>query len=142
MLSRAHSNIRGKTGGQKGFTLAEIIVVIGVFAIGVMSIAGLFTSIQSTQRGSIYLDAASEAARAQIEKIRSTQATSITSGQTINFTSSLPSSLPAGSTGTVQVKTPTNAPKALELEVTVTYPVGSIQKQVVMNAYVDIPGSS
>lgn len=53
------------------------------------------------------------------------------------FTSSLPSSLPAGSTGEMTVSTPTNAPSSKRIDVTVTYPIGDLTKNVTLTAYVD-----
>lgn len=123
---------------QGGFTIVEVVVVIAVFAIGLGSISALFASIQLTQRNNRYLTAATRAARTEVDKIRSTMFTSITDGTT--FTSDLPTTLPAGSTGTVTVSVPTNAPNSKQVDVTVTYPVGTTTKQVTISAYVDPDG--
>ena len=112
-------------------------MVIFVFAMGIIMLSTLMSSIQYAQRSGAYLEAASQAARVQLETIRNSQFSSITNGA--SFTSSLPSTLPAGSTGTVAVSVPANAPLSKQVDVTVSYPIGSLTKQVTLSAYIDPP---
>jgi prepilin-type N-terminal cleavage/methylation domain-containing protein len=122
---------------QGGFTIVEVMVVIVVFGIGLAALSSLFSSIQYSQRNILYMDIATQAARAEIERVRNAEFATITNGA--SFTSKLPSTLPTGSTGTVAVSTPTNVPTAKQLDVTVTYPIGSITKQVTISAIIDSP---
>ena len=128
--------IKGKR--QQGFTIVEVIVVIVVLAIGMGALINLFTSIQSAQRNATYVDIASHAARTEIERLRSADFNSIQAGGTYPF-SQLPSTLPPGSVGTITVSTPANAPMSKQVNATVTYKVGTLDKQVAITAYIDPP---
>lgn len=125
---------------QSGFTITEVVVVLAVFSIGIVMLSSLIGSVQQLQQNARYLDLATQAARAEIEYIRNSQYTTITNGT--SFTSSLPPTLPSGSTGTVAVSVPANAPSSKQVDVTVKFPVGSLTKQVTISAYVDAPGST
>lgn len=122
-----------------GFTIAELMVVIAVFGIGILLLSRLIASIQYAQQTTNYLEEATQAAKTEVEKIRNSQFDSITDGT--NFNSSLPSTLPAGSTGLVKVTRPGNAPASKQVEVTVTYKVGELEKKVSITAYIDPPAS-
>lgn len=128
--------IKGKK--QQGFTIIEVVVVIVVLAIGMGALINLFTSIQGAQRNASYISIATHAARTEIERIRTTDFNSIQAGSTYPF-SQLPSTLPQGSTGTITVSTPANATMSKQVDATVTYKVGTLQKQVTVSAYVDPP---
>ena len=127
------SNKKART--KNGFTIVEVIVVIVVFGIGIITLGSLVSSIQYAQRSAQYLEISTQAARAQVELIRNSQFTTITDGAT--FTP--PAGLPGGSTGRVKVTTPSAAPSSKQIDVTVSYPLGSLTKDVTISAYVDPP---
>ena len=129
-FSRQHSG---------GFTMVEVIVVTVVFAIGLTMITTLFSSLQRAQRDASYLVIATQAARAEIERIRVAEFTMVANGD--SFTSQLPNTLPQGSTGTISVSTPTNAPDSKQINATVNYPVGSLVKTVTVSSYIDPPNA-
>lgn len=118
-----------------GFTIVEVIVVTIVFAIGLTMITTLFSSLQRAQRDASYLVIATQAARAEIERIRVVEFDTVANGDT--FT--LPNTLPTGSTGTISVSVPTNAPSSKQINATVNYPVGSLLKTVTVSSYIDPP---
>ncbi len=106
---------------NSGFTLVELLVtmlVLGVIATGLSS---LFISIQRTQVQTNHLESATRAGQREIESLRNDNYNNLTAGQTINFSSSLPTSLPQGSTGIVQVSEPTSGLKRVDVTVTYTY---------------------
>lgn len=125
---------------RSGFTVIEVLVVTVVFAIGLLMLTTLFSSLQRAQRDAAYLTIATQSARAEIEKIRTTRFNTVTNGE--SFTSSLPNTLPSGSTGSIAVSVPTNAPSSKQIDATVTYPIGTTTKTVTVSAYVDAPGTS
>ncbi len=119
--------------------MVEVIVVTVVFAIGLTMITTLFSSLQRAQRDAGYLVIATQAARAEIERIRVAEFDTVTNGD--SFTSQLPNTLPQGSTGTISVSTPTNAPDSKQINATVNYPVGSLVKTVTVSSYIDPPNA-
>lgn len=134
--------LKAKKAKQQGFTLVEVLVVIVVLGIGMGALVSLFTSIQSVQRGAAYMNIAAHAARTEIERLRTTDFNSIQAGGTYPFSQPLPSSLPADSTGTITVSTPANATSSKQVNATVTYKVGTLDKQVTITAYIDPPTTS
>jgi prepilin-type N-terminal cleavage/methylation domain-containing protein len=149
MKQHSKKQIREK---QRGFTITEVIVVAVVFSLTVVAIAGLFASIQSTQRSSIYLDAATQAARAQIETIRTSKigmlvvATPPIPTQPpfpVDFVAELPADsplpLPPNRRASYLVTVAPNAPNSYKIDVAVGYRVGILWKDSVVTAYVDKP---
>lgn len=122
---------------QGGFTLVEILVVTVVFGIGIYMLTTLFSSIQNSQRDTYYLGVATHAARSEIERIRSSGFDDVNDGD--DFSNALPDTLPPNSTGTIDVSQPANAPDSKQIDVTVTYPIGSLTKEVTISAYIDPP---
>jgi len=110
-----------KRNKQSGFTLVELMITILVLGIVMTSVVTLFVNIQQAQIHTRYLETATYAAQTQIESLRTINYNNLTPGQTINFTSSLPSSLPQGSTGTVAVSEPLAGLKRVDVSVTYTY---------------------
>lgn len=92
---------------EGGFTLVEIIVAIVMLGIAIGSLSSIFISIRNVQVLSAQYDSANRAAAREIESLRNDSYTSLTAGQTINFTSSLPSNLPKAS-GSAVVSSPTD----------------------------------
>ena len=126
---------------QQGFTMIEVIVVVVVLAIGMGALTNLFTSIQGAQRNASYISIATHAARTEIERLRTNDFNAIQPGGTYPF-SQLPSTLPQGSVGTITVSTPANANLSKQVNATVTYNVGTLQKEVTISAYIDPPADA
>ena len=126
---------------QQGFTLIEVLITIVVLALGMSTLVTLFTSIQSAQRNAFYMSLATHAARTEIERLRTTDYNTIQANGTYPF-SQLPSGLPPGSTGTITVSTPANATTSKQVNATVTYRVGTDERQVTITAYIDPPTTS
>lgn len=123
---------------QKGFTLVEMLITIVVLGIAIAAIATLYYQMQSLQNDSRYLDLATRAAQTEIEVLRNNSYNSLTPGQNINFTSSLPSGLPSGSTGTVVVSQP--AAGLRRVDVSVNYSAGGNAKSVELSSTIGVIG--
>ena len=125
---------------QKGFTLVELMATIVVLGLVSVGIAGLFYDIQFMQRESNYLDIATRAAQTEVETLRNISYNSLTTGQSITFTSSLPTQLPKGSTGTVAVSEP--SPGLKRVDVVVSYIDASKQHTVKLSSLIGVIGLS
>lgn len=125
---------------NSGFTLVELVATIAVLGIVSLGIANMFYSIQFVQKESNYLDRATRAAQSEVELLRNNSYNSLTAGQTIDFSSSLPSSLPNGSTGTVNVSEP--SPGLKRVDVTVSYYDGGKQQSVKLSSLIGVIGLS
>jgi prepilin-type N-terminal cleavage/methylation domain-containing protein len=138
--------------GQHGFTITEVIVVAVIFGLIIVSITSLFASIQSAQRSSIYLDAATQAARAQIETIRTSKAGALVPANSpiptqppfpVDFVAELPADSPLPPSpnrrASYLVTVAPNAPNSYKVDVSVGYRVGTLWKDSVVTAYVDKP---
>lgn len=123
--------------GSAGFTLVELLVTIAVIGIAAGSIATIFVSIQNIQHQTIYADTATRAAQREVETLRNDNYATLTPGQSIDFTSSLPSSLPKAS-GTVQVSQP--ATDLRRVDVTVNYTAGDQQRIVTLSSLIGVIG--
>lgn len=130
--------INKKRNARDGFTIVEIFVVLTVFSISVVAVSSLLYAIQSTQRNAQYLSIATHAARAEVERLRSSGYDSIDSGSTYPF-GQLPATLPDGSTGSVVVSTPASSSLSKQVDATVTYSIDGNAKQVTITAYIDPP---
>lgn len=125
---------------QQGFTIVEILVVIFMFSAAIITLSSLFSYIQYAQRDVQYLDIATRAARAQVEYLRNGKYNTLTTGTPVNFSSSLPSTLPSGSTGVVNVSTPSGMSGLKQLDVKVEWPVGGITKSTTLTALIGASG--
>jgi len=105
--------------GEGGFTLVELLVTIVVLGIVITSLAGMYYLLQITEVQSQHYDIAVRAARTEIEDLRNNGYSSLTPGDSINFTSSLPAALPPNKTGTVAVSQP--LPDLRRVDVTIAY---------------------
>lgn len=123
---------------QRGFTIVELLVAILIIGITTASISSLFISVQGVQRKTSYLDSATRAAQREVESLRNDNYGSLTAGQTINFTSDLPTSLPANRSGTVTVSEPSSDIK--RVDVTVTYTDGGKQQVVKLSSLIGVIG--
>ena len=104
---------------EGGFTLVELLVTIVVLGIVITSLGDLYYLMQVTEVQSQHFDIAVRAVRTEVEDLRNDGYDTLTPGSNINFTSSLPSALPSGVTGTAVVSEPT--PGLRRVDVTVTY---------------------
>lgn len=122
---------------NSGFTLVEMVAAIAIIGIVITSVVSLFGSIQSTQRKTAYMESATRAAQREMESLRNNNFNNLTAGQSIDFTSQLPSTL-KNKNGTVTVSEPYTGLK--RVDVTVTYNEGSTQKNVSISSLVGILG--
>jgi len=125
---------------NKGFTLVELVATIAVVGIVSLGVANMFYSIQYIQQESNYLERATRAAQSEVEVLRNNSYNSLTVGQSIDFTDSLPESLPNGSTGTVAVAEP--SPGLKRIDVTVSYNDGDQQQAVTLSSLIGVIGLS
>jgi prepilin-type N-terminal cleavage/methylation domain-containing protein len=123
---------------QSGFALVELLVTIILIGITVGWLAGIFTTVQNLQSQNQYTDMAARAAQREIETLRNDNYASLTPGQTIDFTSDLPSQLPRGSTGTVQVSQPVSDLR--RVDVTVSYKVNGNQRNITLSSLIGVIG--
>ena len=127
-----------KNQNQSGFTLLEILITLIVLGLAITSLSGMYYIMQQTQTESAHYDLAVRAARTEIEDLRNNGYTSLLPGNTINFTSSLPSSLPANKTGSVAVSEP--MPGLRRVDVTVTYSDFGQQQTIILSSDIGIIG--
>lgn len=125
-------------GESTGFTIVELLVTIAVIGITIASLTSLFISIRNIQQQAIYADTATRAAQREIETLRNDNYASLTPGQSIDFTSQLPSSLPRGSSGSAQVSQP--ATDLRRVDVTVTYKAEGKQQNVTLSSLIGVIG--
>lgn len=123
---------------EAGFTLIELLVTIIVLGIVITSLGGLYYIMQETEVRSQQFDLAVRAARNEIEDLRNNGYGSLTPGSTINFTSSLPSVLPANKQGTVAISQPTAGLR--RVDVTVTYTSYNLPQTVELSSDIGIVG--
>lgn len=122
---------------ESGFTLVELTVSLLVIGIVVGAIFTLFTSIQSTQQRTAYMESATRAAQRQMESLRNNNYNNLNTGQTLTFTNQLPPNLKQSS-GTVAVSEPTSGLK--RIDVSVKYNDGSRNQEVRLSSLVGILG--
>jgi type II secretory pathway pseudopilin PulG len=124
---------------QRGFTLAETMMVFAVIFIASTGTLGIFSSALHTADTAKHITAATYTARAQMEAIKSTQFGYITAF----FPQGVPSdvqgtSLPNGATWTVTYPDGTSA-RPLTISVTVSWPENSQTKSVQLTTQVTPP---
>lgn len=112
-------NTSKKPASARGFTLIELLITILVLGIVIGGLSGLYYSMQVMQVQSQHLDIATRAARTEIERLRNDGYSSLTPGDTINFTAKLPDELPPSRKGTVAISQPTEGLR--RIDVTITY---------------------
>jgi prepilin-type N-terminal cleavage/methylation domain-containing protein len=122
---------------ENGFTLVELVISIAVIGIVVGSVVSLFGTIQSTQRKSGYMETATRSAQREMESLRNNNYNNLTVGQTINFTSDLPTNL-KNKSGTVAVSEP--SPGLKRVDVSVVYYEGSTRQEVKLSSLIGILG--
>ncbi|RYX78602.1 prepilin-type N-terminal cleavage/methylation domain-containing protein [bacterium] len=135
--------VTADTQRQQGFTLVEILVVMFMFSAAIITLSGLFSYIQYAQRDVQYLDIATRAARAQVEYLRNGKYSTLSTGTPVNFTPSLPDTLPNGSTGVVTVSNAPGISGVKKLDVKVEWPVngnGATRKSTTLTALIGASG--
>ena len=125
---------------SEGFTIVELLATVVVFGIASLGIANLFYSMQYLQQQASHLDIATRAAQREVEVLRNNTYNALVAGQSINFTSDLPSALPKNKSGTVTVTEP--SPGLKRVDVSVTYSDGSKQQQVQLSSIIGVLGLS
>lgn len=121
-----------------GFTLVELLVTIIVIGIVFTGLSSIFISIQRAQINTSYLESATRAAQKEIESLRNNNYNNLTNGSNINFTSTLPANLPAGSTGSVNISEPT--PGLKRVDATVSYTYGGDTHDVTLSSMIGVIG--
>lgn len=105
---------------QDGFTLVELLVAVVVLGIAIAGISGLYYNMQVMQARSQNRDIATRAARTEIEVLRNNSYASLQPNTTLDFTSSLPTSLPSDRTGSVAITQPVDGLRRVDVSVTYT----------------------
>lgn len=121
---------------SQGFSVVELIVSLVLFSLMVTALVMIITSVQTSQRIINYLDTAKNAAVSYTEQLRNSS-DGLTDGQ-INFTSSLPTSMPSGSQAiaTIAPAAHDSEMKNVNVKITFTYPAGGLERKVEINSVV------
>ena len=135
-----HNKMSKPTIINQGFTIVELLVSIVVIGIATASISYMFISIQNIQSQSTMLDTATRAAESEIETLRNDNYTSLTPGETIDFSSSLSTNLPAGSTGKAVISQP--SADIRRVDASVTYNSGGQSHTVTVSSLIGAIGIS
>lgn len=125
-------------GIKPAFTMVELMVTTVVFSICIVSIASLFYTTQTIQRSNRLTNLATREAQSEIEVLRNNSYSSLTPGETIDFTSSLSSELPNSRQGTVVVSEPSSGLR--RVDVTVSYADNGKTKDVTLSSMIGILG--
>lgn len=123
---------------ESGFTLVELLVTVIVIGLIFGGLTNIFISIQRIQIQTSYLESATRAGQREIESLRNRNYNNLVAGEDIDFTSSLPTTLPSGSTGIVVVSEPT--PGIKRVDVTVSYQYEGEIKQVELSSLIGVIG--
>jgi len=127
-----------RTLDDKGFTLVELLVTIIVLGVVITSLGSLYYLMEITGVQSQHYDLAVRAARTEIEDLRNNGYNALTPGTNINFTASLPTSLPKGRTGTAAVSEP--LPGLRRVDVTVAYSDYGKQQTIILSSDIGVIG--
>lgn len=131
-------NKYGKAKIEQGFTLVEMLITIVIMGLAVIVISSLYYHMKEIQLESTHLDLATRAAQTEIEILRNNSYNSLTPGDNIDFTSSLPTGLPHDKKGTVVVSQPTADLR--RVDVTVSYTDGSTPQNVELSSTIGVIG--
>lgn len=132
--------LKMKRKGEDGFTLIELIVTITIMGILIVGIVNLYITIETSQRKSYHLEVANRAGERQIEVLRNAQFGSLTPGEDIDFTTSLPNDLPEPRSGIVEVSEPESGLR--RVDVTITYKDGGGSRTIRQSSLIGIIGIS
>lgn len=123
---------------ESGFTLVELIAAISLMGLMVIGIVNLYISVETAQRKSYHLEAATRAGEKKIESLRNSQYGSLEPDTTLDFSDELPAELPAPRTGTVAISEPEEGIR--RVDVTITYKDGGGTKTVKQSSLIGIIG--
>lgn len=121
-----------------GFTIPELLVVMAIIGVLIAGIASVFISAGQTQARARLLDTATRAGQLQIESLRNYNYTNLTPGEDINFTDTLPSTLPPDKQGIVRVSEP--EPGLRRVDVEITYTTQGREERVALSSMIGILG--
>jgi len=116
-----------------GFTIVEIIVTLLLLGVIVAAVSSMFVAVRNMQSQDSYYDTADRAAGYEIESLRNKGYSSLTAGQVIDFTSSLPDNLPHGH-GAATISTPQAGLR--RVDATVTYVTGGVTHAVTLSSLI------
>lgn len=122
-----------------GFTIVEVIVALFLLSLAITSLVSIAVTAQYAQRDAYYLSEANRAANSKIEEMKAMPFSEISDGTTDFSSDPSLDNLPSGAAGEVVVSSPALAPDSKQVDVTVTYTIGTLEKEVTMTAYVDPP---
>jgi prepilin-type N-terminal cleavage/methylation domain-containing protein len=123
---------------EDGFTLIELVVTMVVLGIIITSLSGMYYIMQSIAVQGQHLDIATRAARTEIEDLRNSGYNSLIPGSNINFTASLPTSLPKNASGTVVISQPLSG--LIKVDVTISYTDFGSQHNVELSSDIGVIG--
>ena len=125
---------------QSGFTIPELIVTIVFIGFAFIGISQLYLDIDRVQSRTAYTQIATHAAQTEIESLRNADYNSLAANTSIDFSSSLPSTLPRPYSGTAAVTEPMAGLK--RVDVTVTYTDHGATQNVELTSLIGIIGIS
>ncbi len=125
---------------QAGFTIVEVMITIVFLGFVVSGITELYLSAERIQEQTSWIQSASHAAQTEVESLRNTNYNGLTAGQNVDFSSALPSALPAPRSGTVVVSEPQAGLK--RVDVTITYSDHGTPHSVELTSLIGIIGIS
>jgi type II secretory pathway pseudopilin PulG len=125
---------------QSGITIVELIITIVAFGFIASGIATLMLNVIGVQRQASNLQVATRAAQTEVESLRNDNYDSLTDGQNVDFTTSLPGTLPAPKTGSVAITEPTAGIK--RVDVTVSYTDDGRTRNVELSSLIGVIGIS
>ncbi len=122
---------------NSGFTIVEIVVVMAVMAISVVALVSLVQIIQHTQRDIYYMNQANDAARSKITDLQKQDFSSLTIGSEIDFSSDPSLDNLPDATAKAFIEAADLASESKQVDVSITYKVGSVEKYVTITAYIN-----
>lgn len=123
---------------ESGFTLIELLVTISIMGLIVIGVVNLYIAVDTAQRKSYHLEAATRAGEAQIESLRNSQYGNLTADSDINFTDQLPEDLPSPRSAIAHISEPEEGLK--RVDVTITYKEGNGTNTVRQSSLIGIVG--
>ena len=123
---------------QAGFTLVELIAASAIMGLLVVGIVNLYIATEVAQRKSYHLEIAARAGEREIESLRNSQYSNLVPGTTLDFSSELPTELPAPRTGTVDVSEPEIGLR--RVDITISYRDGNDTKTIKQSSLIGILG--
>lgn len=111
------------------------MMIIGIVITG---IASVFMSAQQTQARTLMLDSATRAGQLQIESLRNHNYTNLIPGEEIDFTNTLPNTLPPNKRGVVRVSEPESGLRRVDVEI--SYTLNGREERVALSSMIGILG--